>query len=165
MNKHYNVIKEEFDIKKYISYNKLNNYIKKEITIEELNFHEKNILKNKKSYFLLPYSTKNIYDLISYYIIEFDKKDILDIIDIRIIEDLHFVGKNKYVKTGFKFINAITMKDEKEKNKKINNEIDIIINNYLKKYEGADDIGNFSHPDNIIDLVKEQEKYFFEKFN
>lgn len=165
MNKHYNVIKEEFDIKKYISYNKLNNYIKKEITIEELNFHEKNILKNKKSYFLLPYSTKNIYDLISYYIIEFDKNEILDIIDIRIIEDLEFIEKNKYVKKGFKFLSAITMKDEKEKNKKINSAIDDIINNYLKKYDGIEDIGNFDHPDNIIDLIKEQEKYLFNKFN
>lgn len=165
MNEHYNVIKEEFDVKKYISHNKLKSYIKKEIGEEELNLHEKNILKNKKSYILLSYSTKNIYDLISYYVIEFDKNVLLDIIEIRIIEDLKHVKNNKYIKTGFKFLDAITMINDKDKNKKINERTLEIINNYLKKYEGIENIENFDHPDSIIQIIKDNEYKLLNIFN
>lgn len=162
MNKNYDIIKEEFNLNKYISIDKIKACLDKKSTEDLLNKHELNILKNNISYTFLSYSTKNIYDLLSYYIIEFNKKGLLDIIEIRVLKDLQYKGSNRYINCGFKFIDALTMQNDKDKNNKVNIVISTIINNYLKKYEGIDDIENFDHPDSIIQVIIDGEKHLYE---
>jgi hypothetical protein len=160
MKKQYSVILDEFKTQNFISLDKLKAYQNEKISIENLNIHESNVIKNKKSYKLLPYNTLNIYDLHSYYLIEFDHKVVKDIIEIRIIEEKLELKNNRYIKNGFKLYDIVLMSENKEKKVKFSTLISSIIKEHMSKYEGMDI--NFDHPDSImevIDPINNLEKY------
>lgn len=161
MKKQYSIILEEFRPSNFISLSKLKAYQEKKIELSDLNIHENNFIKNRKSYELLTYNTLNLYDLYSYYLIEFDHKNIKDIIEIRVIEEKLSLKDNYYVNNGFKLYDIVLMSDDKDKKLKMLNIINSIIKKYLEKYEGIDI--NFDHPDSIMEVINpinNFERYF-----
>lgn len=153
MNKQCSVILNEFNVKNFIDIEKLRAYKNKIINIDKLNIHEKNIIKSKKSYFMLSYSTVNVFDLVSYYLIEFNHKEVIDIVEIMVIAD-KIEYKGGYKPNGYVFYNTYTMKDSKEKNKKMKECFLTIIEEYLERYS-SNDI-NFDSPDAIVDILNPQ---------
>lgn len=151
MKKQYSIILEEFIPSNFIKLSKLKAYQEKKINLSDLNIHENNFIKNKKSYKLLPYNTLNIYDLHSYYLIEFDHKVVKDIIEIRIIEEKFELKNNRYIKNGFKLYDIVLMSEDKEKKDKFLNLISSIIKEHMSKYEGM--AINFDHPDSIMEVI------------
>jgi hypothetical protein len=158
----YDIIKEEFNVTNYISNEKLKKYKENLLSSKDLNQHEKNFVKYRKSFYMLSYNTKNVYDLYSYYIVEFDNKCIKDIIEVRIIEEIYRVKNKGYSSLGFKFLDTVSMSKDREKEKKFKSIIDNKLKEYLKNF-GDLEI-NFDVPDTIIEILdfnKYNQDFFF----
>ncbi len=147
----YDIIKQEFNVNNYISNEKLKNYKENLINSKELNIHEKNFVKYRKSFYMLSYSTKNVYDLYSFYIVEFDNKTIKDIIEVRILEEIYKVKDKGYSSVGFKFLDTVSMIKDRNKEKKFKELIDKKLKTHLKDF-GDLEI-NFDVPDTIIEIL------------